>query len=268
MVAYSGDNCSHVSSQSIVVKATPQIQFDVIPSVCADVAPFPISQATVINGLPGSGVFTGNGTSASGSFNPQAAGAGTHVIRYTYTGTNGCVNYKEQTLKVFSLPTINAGPDRFLLEGGTIILLGSGSGNNLTYLWAPVQSLNNPSLVQPLTSAINDITYTLKGTSEDGCSASDDVFVKVLKTPLIPNTFSPNRDGIHDRWEIKYLESYPGATVEIYNRYGQLLFKSVGYSKPWDGTFKGSPLPAGTYYYIINPKNGRQQMAGFVDIIR
>ena len=268
IVAYSGENCSHVSTQSIAVKATPHLQFDAIPAVCADVAPFQLSQAAVINGLAGWGVFTGDGTSASGVFDPKAAGAGTHAIQYTYTAANGCVSIKEQTVKVFPLPLISAGPDRFVLEGGSIALLGSGSGNNLTYLWTPAQNLNDPSLVQPLTTTPNDITYTLKGTSEDGCIASDDVAVKVLKTPMIPNTFSPNGDGIHDKWEIKYLESYPDATVEIYNRYGQLLFKSVGYSKPWDGTFKGSPLPAGTYYYIINPKNGRQQMAGFVDIIR
>lgn len=268
VVAHSGDNCSNVSTQTITLKATPQVRFDALPSVCADVAPFQLTQASVINGLPGSGMFAGPGVLAAGNFNPQAAGAGVHTLRYTYTGTNGCVNYKEQTLQVFPLPVINAGPDRFLLEGGTTALLGSGTGNNISYVWTPATSLNNPVIVQPVTNTIDDITYTLKGTSADGCSASDDVFVKVLKTPTIPNTFSPNGDGIHDKWEIKYLESYPGATVEIYNRYGQLLFKSVGYSKPWDGTFKGSPLPAGTYYYIINPKNGRQQMAGFVDIIR
>jgi len=148
------------------------------------------------------------------------------------------------------------------------LLLGTGAGDNISYLWTPSQNLNNTSIAQPLTNTASDITYTLKVTSKDNCSASDDVLVKVLKTPVIPNTFSPNGDGIHDRWEIKYLESYPGATVEIYNRYGQLIFRSVSYSKPWDGTFNGSQLPAGTYYYIINPKNGRQQMAGFVDIIR
>ena len=65
-----------------------------------------------------------------------------------------------------------------------------------------------------------------------------------------------------------HLESYPGATVEIFNRYGQLVFRSTGYTTPWDGTLKGKPLPAGTYYYLINPKNGRQQMSGFVDIVR
>jgi gliding motility-associated-like protein len=86
--------------------------------------------------------------------------------------------------------------------------------------------------------------------------------------PAIPNVFTPNGDGINDKWVIQYLESYPGAVVEIFNRYGSLVFRSVGYTKPWDGTFNGKEMPAGTYYYIINPKNGRKQISGFVDIVR
>ncbi|HJW18003.1 MAG TPA: gliding motility-associated C-terminal domain-containing protein, partial [Flavisolibacter sp.] len=166
------------------------------------------------------------------------------------------------------LPLISAGPDRVLLEGGSVVLLGTGNGNGISYAWSPVQGLNDPSLAQPTTTTAVDLEYTLVGTSADLCSDSDKVMVTVLKKPMIPNTFSPNGDGIHDRWEIRYLESYPGAVVEIFNRYGQTVFKTVGYNKPWDGTLKGSPLPAGTYYYIIDPKNGRQPMSGFVDIIR
>jgi gliding motility-associated-like protein len=93
------------------------------------------------------------------------------------------------------------------------------------------------------------------------------MLVKVLKKPVIPNTFSPNGDGIHDQWVIKYLENYPDASVEIFNRYGQPVIKLSNY-KPWDGTYNGKPVPVGTYYYIINPKNGRKQMTGFVDVIR
>jgi gliding motility-associated-like protein len=266
VVVYSGDNCSSSAVQSVVLKATPQIQFDSLPSVCSDWAPFQITQARLLNGLQGVGSFSGPGVTVSGIFNPRIPG--TSILRYTYTGSNGCTNYKEQTLKVFPVPVVNAGPDRFVLEGGTIELLGSVSGNGVSYSWTPATGLNNPASLQPITNTTTDITYTLKAGTVDGCSATDEVFVKVLKTPAIPNTFSPNSDGINDRWEIKYLESYPGATVEIYNRYGQLVFQSFGYSKPWDGTYKGNPLPAGTYYYIINPKNGRKQMAGFVDIIR
>jgi gliding motility-associated-like protein len=254
--------------QTILLKATPQLGFDPIPSVCANVKPFTISEAHVLNGVQGSGTFSGKGITPAGLFDPSLAGVGDHIISYTFSADNGCENHAEQSVKVSSLPIINAGPDRVLLEGGSVVLLGTGSGNNISYAWSPVQGLNDPSLAQPTTTTAMDMEYTLVGTSADLCSDSDRVLVQVLKKPSIPNTFSPNGDGIHDRWEIRYLESYPGATVEIFNRYGQPVFKTIGYNKPWDGTFKGSPLPAGTYYYIIDPKNGRQPMSGFVDIIR
>ncbi|HUC79843.1 MAG TPA: gliding motility-associated C-terminal domain-containing protein, partial [Flavisolibacter sp.] len=171
-------------------------------------------------------------------------------------------------LKVFPVPTINAGPDRFVLEGGVATFATTSNGNGLSYLWTPGTYLNNPTIAKPTVMPKDDINYTVTVTSADGCSASDQVFVKLLKSLEIPNVFSPNADGINDRWEVKYLESYPGATVQIFNRYGQKVFESIGYTKPWDGSFKGSQVPAGTYYYIINPKNGRPQIAGYVDIIR
>ena len=85
---------------------------------------------------------------------------------------------------------------------------------------------------------------------------------------VIPNVFSPNADGINDKWIITYLESYPGSSIDVYNRYGQVIFHSVGYNNPWDGTFKGKPVPSGTYYYIVDPKNGRKKITGFVDVLR
>lgn len=105
-------------------------------------------------------------------------------------------------------------------------------------------------------------------TTDKGCSAQDVVFVKVLKAPIVPNIFSPNGDGVHDTWVLPYLDTYPGCTVEVVNRYGQSVFRSVGYTSPWDGTVNGKPVPVGTYYFVIDPKNGRKRLAGYVDIIR
>jgi gliding motility-associated-like protein len=267
VVAYSGDNCASTSTQTITLKATPQIVSTTIPGVCSDVPPFQVTQVGVSN-LTGTPLFSGTGISATGLFNPATAGTGSHSIHYTFTADNGCVNEKDVTVAVFAQPTVNAGPDRFVLEGGNAVLLATASGNNLSYLWTPSTFLNSPTILQPTATPITDIDYTIVVTSSDGCTATDAVSVTFLKAPTIPNVFSPNGDGINDRWEIKYLESYPGATVQIYNRYGQAVFQSVGYNKAWDGTQNGKPLPAGTYYYIINPKNGRQQMSGFVDIVR
>jgi gliding motility-associated-like protein len=229
----------------ITLKATPELKFDPLTGVCANVSSFQIMQANLINSLPGNGVYSGKGISSAGMFNTQTSGVGTHAIRYTYTGDNGCTNYVEQPISVFPVPSIDAGPDRFMLEGGSGVLMASASGNGLTYAWAPTTGLNSTTIIQPTTTVADDITYTLTVTSGDGCTATDEVFVKVLKTPNIPNTFSPNGDGVHDKWEIKYLNSYPGCTVEIYNRYGQLVFQSIGYNKSWDGTFKDKPLSAG-----------------------
>ena len=101
-----------------------------------------------------------------------------------------------------------------------------------------------------------------------GCSSSDDVFVKVLLAPVIPNVFSPNGDGINDVWNIRYLNSYIGASVKVFDRYGKMIFESIGYNTPWDGKKAGKELPVGVYYYIIDPKNGRKAMSGSVTILR
>ena len=267
-VAYSGINCVNTSIKTITVLATPTIQFNPIPFACSAQPAFQVTQASLLNGLPGAGVFSGNGISQTGLFSPSA-GAGQYTIRYTYTGTNGCVNFKEQVLDIFATPAVNAGPDKFVLEGGEVTLTPALNANvPVTYQWTPPTGLDNATTSFPKASPTSDITYTLTVTTPQGCSASDAVFVKVLKAPSVPNIFSPNGDGIHDRWVIPYLESYPGCTIDVVNRYGQPVFHSVGYATPWDGKINGKDAPVGTYYYVIDPKNGRAKMAGYVDIIR
>jgi gliding motility-associated-like protein len=267
-VAYSGINCVNTSIKTITVLATPTIQFNTIPFACTAQPAFQITQASLLNGIPGAGVFSGNGVTAAGLFTPST-GAGQYTIRYTYTGTNGCSNYKEQVLDIFATPAVNAGPDKFVLEGGQVTLTPALNANvPVTYQWTPPTGLDNATASFPKASPTSDITYTLTVTSPQGCSASDAVFVKVLKAPSVPNIFSPNGDGVHDRWVIPYLESYPGCTIDVVNRYGQPVFHSVGYATPWDGKINGKDAPVGTYYYVIDPKNGRSRMAGYVDIIR
>jgi len=268
-IVYSGQTCLQSIDKTITLLATPAIQFNAMQGICKDVPAFQITEASVINGLPGTGTFSGTGVSSSGLFNPAAASVGTNTIRYTFNANNGCSNYKDQTIEVYPVPAANAGPDKFVLEGGVATLTPAvNAGYAVTYSWTPATWLDNAEIETPKTSPLSDITYKLTVTSDKGCSSSDDVFVKVLKAPLIPNIFSPNKDGIHDKWEISYLASYPGCIVDIYNRYGQLIYHSVGYDNPWDGTVNGKQVPVGTYYYIIDPKNGRKKMSGYVDVIR
>jgi gliding motility-associated-like protein len=269
-VAYSGINCINTTARTITVLATPSVQFNAVSPVCDNVPAFPVTQASITNGLPGTGLFTGAGISATGVFNPAIAGAGIHNITYTYTGTNGCINAVSQPIEVYPSPRANAGPDKTVLEGGVAALTPAlFAGIPVTYLWTPSTYLSNPNIPGALVQTpVDDITYTLRVTSNQGCFSTDDVFIKVLKAPVVPNAFSPNGDGIHDEWQITYLETYPGCVIDVYNRYGQLVYHTINYSTAWNGKINGRDAPVGTYYYIIDPKNGRKPMTGFVDIIR
>jgi gliding motility-associated-like protein len=83
-----------------------------------------------------------------------------------------------------------------------------------------------------------------------------------------PNTFTPNGDGINDTWIISGLNSYPNCLVTVYNRFGSAVFKSKGYSSPWDGLIKANTLPTGTYYYVIDLGNNTSAISGYVAIIK
>lgn len=100
---------------------------------------------------------------------------------------------------------------------------------------------------------------------------SQPVIMTILAPPTlhIPNTFTPNSDGTNDLWEIPELSFYPNCLVNIYNRYGAMLYQSKGYSKAWDGFYNGKELPAATYYYIIELNNNTTtKYSGYITIIR
>lgn len=82
----------------------------------------------------------------------------------------------------------------------------------------------------------------------------------------IPNTFTPNGDGINDTWAIKDLSSDKECKITIFNRYGDVIYFSKGYSDTWNGTSKGNIIPDGTYHYIIT--SNKQVLSGSVTIIR
>ncbi|SFE41281.1 gliding motility-associated C-terminal domain-containing protein [Chitinophaga sp. CF118] len=84
----------------------------------------------------------------------------------------------------------------------------------------------------------------------------------------IPNVFSPNGDGINDRWNLDGLKARPGCLVEVYNRWGQTVYRSEGYILGWDGTRQGKLVSPGTYYYVIKTAPGEKTYTGWVLLLR
>jgi gliding motility-associated-like protein len=110
---------------------------------------------------------------------------------------------------------------------------------------------------------------TLHAVNDIGCEdTAVRQFLMVIpdKVLIVPNVFSPNGDGINDKWEIAGLRGVTNCTVEIFNRWGQEVYNSHGYNNPWDGTWKGKPVPVATYYYVI--KTVTRNYNGWVAIIK
>jgi gliding motility-associated-like protein len=266
MQAYSGGVCESNTTREVVVKGNPQFTLTSVTRLCLTDAPIAIT----VNGntFTGSGTFTGTGVTSAGVFDPQVSGAGVFDISYHFIADNGCDATKTQQIVVSPLSEINAGEDLTILEGGTLPLPATATGTGLRYKWTPATGLNRDDILRPDASPLTDIIYKLTVTTISGCVSEDEIFVHVLKKPIVVNTFTPNGDGVNDTWSIKYIESYPGSTIDVYNRQGERIYSSIGYASPWNGKYKGDLLPTGTYYYIINPKNGRKPFAGNVTIIR
>ncbi|MFD2584287.1 PKD domain-containing protein [Pedobacter vanadiisoli] len=271
LVAYSGESCFKDYTDDVTVKPVPQLVFEDMAPVCQADGTVIITQAKQKAGeeMDGAGVYSGDGVKADGTFNPKIAGVGSHTITYTFKGADDCSSSISKTIEVYASPVADAGTLIYMLAGGQIEIPATAEGANLKYEWSPATGLNKTNVLKPVASPDQDTEYTLTVTTQpNGCSATSKVLVKVLQALNPPNTFTPNGDNVNDTWNIKYLDSYPNATVEIFNRNGLKVFSSKGYKVPFDGTYQNEPLPTGVYYYIINPQNGRKTITGPLTIIR
>ena len=194
----------------------------------------------------------------------------TYKVMVSNEGCPDSVASASVTVTVNQLPVANAGNEIRLFQGQSASLNGSTTGDKVIYYWTPADYLDDPESLTPVTTSPANITYTLHVQSTVGCGeSSSSVFVRVYKKLTLVNTFTPNGDGINDYWNIKNIDDYPKAIVSIFNRYGQSVFESKGYPKPWDGTYNGGNLPAGTYYYLINlNEDSLPEQSGWIFIKR
>lgn len=255
--------CEVTAHVDVVVNAQPVAVADAVDPICE-------GGSVTLHASGGSTYLwsPAKGLSDVNIANPIASPTDTTL--YTVTVSNGtCTSTANVTVNVLKKPVANAGPDRYITQGQSTTLNGSTKGTNVSYYWTPGDNLSSTLELKPTASPTEDITYTLHVVSNSGCGdeATDQVFVRVYKKVTVPNTFTPNGDGVNDTWNIEALDTYPTSTTQVFNRYGTLVFKSTGYPKAWDGTSNGQGIPGGTYYYVIDLKNGKV-MSGWVMVVK
>ena len=219
--------------------------------------------------------WTGPGGFVSKAQNPSISSVTTTNggLYFVNAMINGCSGVTDTAnVAILQSPIVNAGVDKQVYEGDTVVLTPYTSATNVSYVWTPDDFiLNSDSVKNPLVLGVENITYSLIVRNNNCDSKPDEVFVKVLpriKPFNIPNSFSPNGDGINDVWNIKDLAAYPNATINVFTRYGQNVFSSTGNTKFWDGTKNNNALSSGIYYYIINMNQTLKPLTGWVAIVK
>jgi gliding motility-associated-like protein len=273
----SKDNCQIASSDmTITFGKVPGVEAGTNVEVCEQQNSVRLV-GTVL--APGGGKWTTSGTgklispeSENGAvYQPSEEDVKKGSVKLTLTANNPGECYlatDNMTISFLPPPTVNAGGVRYVQKNHTITLTPTVSDQDVQYLWVPSTGLNDPKLKEPTLTGNMDALYTLYVTNKLGCVGQSQVIIKVSPDITIPNTFTPNGDGTNDFWEIRGLVAYESTTVDVFNRYGEKLFHSIGYGTPWDGNFNGKQLPPGVYYYIIDMKLGNPPMSGSVTILR
>ncbi|MBN4051323.1 gliding motility-associated C-terminal domain-containing protein [bacterium AH-315-M05] len=169
-------------------------------------------------------------------------------------------------ISIFPLPVADAGEDTTISLGYSVMLDGSGGE---FYSWSPEIDLSDATLPNPVASPLDLITYILAIIDINGCRDTDEVTINVLVdyNLIISNLMTPNGDDYNDTWYIDNIENYPECEVSIYNRYGNLIYNTSSYKNDWFGTYNGSRLPDGTYYYVLTCPGTDKVFKGGITIL-
>jgi len=184
--------------------------------------------------------------------NPLASPSQNTTYYVSAVDSHGCIQSDSVTVNVFpSSGNLIVSNDTSICLGRSVPLQASGAD---TYTWEPQQNLSCADCDNPIASPLSTTTYIVTAIDSNGCSAgSDSVKVTVdigCSHLVIPTAFSPNNDGRNDFFHAlsKGVVSFD---LQLYNRWGTLLFSSVNPDSTWDGKLNGIAQPVGVYIWVL-----------------
>ena len=155
-------------------------------------------------------------------------------------------------------------------SNGEIYLSVSGGLLPYSIIWATQPSQNGH-----VASNLHAGMYSVIVTDNNGCSYSNSYTVNdgINISIEIPSVYSPNNDGVNDDFEIKGIQYYSDIDIEIFNRWGDLIYSHKGTgsnynSNRWNGKYKGKDLPISSFVYVISINDTNELFKGIVTILR
>jgi len=185
--------------------------------------------------------------------------AGTYTV--TVRDRFGCTSETTVDIQNPEAFAIDIGEDQQVDLGEAVNLNLTTNNEIVSYVWSPEVIDCEPNCFDLEFFPPTSQTYTLTATSDDGCTATDAVFIEVKKVRrvYIPNVFSPNFDGTNDYFR-PYV-SVPNVQaiqrMQVFNRWGGVVFDQTNLppnevATGWDGTLNGKPTDIGVYVYLID----------------
>jgi gliding motility-associated-like protein len=204
----------------------------------------------------------------NGSNYPSFATKQEGLISLTVTDSLGCARTDELYLEVKPLPFVSLGNDTSLCGNESLVLDAGFDG--LDFRWSTGDNSREITIYQ----GYQELWVRVE--DEFGCISGDTLLIEECDIEVyfsdIPTAITPsNPDGKNDYWRIEKLEGYPYAVVDIYDRWGRLVWRSEpGYPSPWDGKdMRGREVPMDSYHFVIIPNNSDDQsIAGTITVIR
>ncbi|MEO5585802.1 MAG: gliding motility-associated C-terminal domain-containing protein [Flavobacteriales bacterium] len=203
--------------------------------------------------------------SATDSLRLDPAAAGTYSV--TITNALGCTASAQVQVDLHPAATVTAGYETSIDYGESTMLHAYGLG---TFIWSPDSSLSCSTCAYPIASPLTTTTYVVEITDTNGCKATDRVTIFFRGTLFVPNTFTPNGDGVNDRFYALSSE-VSELRLLVFNRWGEQIFSTDQLDGAWDGTFKGKESPIDTYVWRVDytETNGTDRTVyGHVNLVR
>ena len=163
-------------------------------------------------------------------------------------------------LIVYPYPIVQAGNDKTIIGGNSVTLNSVVSNDVKNIKWLPEKWLSCYDCVSPVASPKQSTKYSIMVSNEGGCIARDDVSVFVVCAEgnlFLPNTFSPNGDGINDVFYARGKGIYGLKNFRVYDRWGEVVFyqadlQANDVSKGWNGMLRGKLASQDVYVYTID----------------
>ena len=243
----STNGCHQIVKLNISLVSNPIIHINDLVPICEN-------KNIIINAGLGFDNYTWSTGSTSQSITISQAGNYSVTVTKNY-GNTICSSTKNFTVVLSNVATITNIETQDWTDNENIITVNTSSNSYGNYEFS-IDGINYQD--SNVFSGLNSGAYTVYVRDKNGCGVTEDEIFLLM----YPKFFTPNGDGYHDTWAIKFSYIEPKLNVNIFDRYGKLL-KILNNANSWDGKYNGSELPSSDYWFVVTRENGKEYRGHF-----